>query len=142
MEQIVEFAGNHLVLVAALVVTLFLLIQNFLADMGGKGTVTPQEATELINRKDAVVVDVRPIGDFSNSHIINSINIPSSSLKNQLTQLEKYKDKGVPIIVACRSGAQSSVACSTLTKNGFEEVYNLKGGILAWQSANLPVSRK
>ncbi len=142
MEQIVEFAGNHLVLVAALAVTLALLAQNLLADMGGKGAVTPREATEFINRKDAVIVDVRPIGDFSKSHIINSINIPATSLKNQLTQLDKYKDKGVPIILACRSGSQSSLACKTLTKNGFEEVYNLKGGILAWQNANLPTSNK
>lgn len=140
MEQLIEFAGNHLALVAALVVILFLLTQNILADMGGKGAITPQQATEFINRKDAIVVDVRPIADFSKAHIINSINIPSSSLKSQLTQLDKHKDS--PIIVACRSGAQSSVACKTLTSNGFEEVYNLKGGILAWQNANLPVSRK
>ncbi len=142
MEQLVEFAGNHLALVAAFAVIVVLLAQNFMSDMGGKGMLTPQEATEMINRKDAVVVDVRPIADFSKSHIINSINIPAASLNKQLSQLEKYKDKGVPVILACRSGAQSSVACKTLAKSGFEEVYNLKGGILAWQSANLPVSKR
>jgi rhodanese-related sulfurtransferase len=142
MDQILEFAGNHLALVAAFVAILFFLIQNFMADMGGKGAVTPQGATELINRKDAVVVDVRPIADFSNSHIINSLNIPATSLKKQLTQLDKHKEKGVPVILACRSGAQSSAACKILLNNGFEEVYNLKGGILAWQSANLPVTKK
>lgn len=140
MEQIFEFAGNHLILVAAFAAVLVLLAQNLLADAGGKGSVTPQQTTELINRRDAVVVDVRPIADFSKSHIINAINIPASSLKNQLTQIDKYKK--VPIIVACRSGAQSSAACKTLINNGFEEVYNLKGGILAWESANLPVKRK
>lgn len=140
MEQLFEFVGNHLILVSALVVVLFLLAQNLLSDMGGKGSVTPQQATGLINRKDAIVVDVRPIADFSKSHIINAINIPANSLKNQLTQLEKHK--GVPVIVACRSGAQSSAACKILVNNGFEEVYNLKGGILAWESANLPVRRK
>jgi rhodanese-related sulfurtransferase len=140
MEQIFEFAGNHLALTAGLVVVLFLLAQNLLADVGGKGSVTPQQTTELINRRDAIVIDVRPIADFSKSHIINAINIPASKLQNQLTQLEKHK--GVPIVMACRSGAQSSSACKTLIKNGFEEVYNLKGGIMAWESANLPVSRK
>lgn len=140
MEQLFEFAGNHLILVSALVAVLFLLAQNLLSDMGGKGSVTPQQATGLINRKDAIVVDVRPIADFSKSHIINAINIPANSLKNQLTQLEKHK--GVPVIVACRSGAQSAAACKILANNGFEEVYNLKGGILAWESANLPVRRK
>jgi rhodanese-related sulfurtransferase len=88
------------------------------------------------------VVDVRPIADFSNSHIINSLNIPATSLKNQLTQLDKHKEKGVPVILACRSGGQSSASCKILRDSGFEEVYNLKGGILAWESANLPVTKK
>jgi rhodanese-related sulfurtransferase len=140
MEQFVEFAGNHLALVAAFAVILFLLTQNILADMGGKGSVTPQQATELINRKDAVVVDVRPIGDFAKAHIINAINIPMSSFKNQLNQLEKHKEH--PVIISCRSGAQSAGACKILSAGGFEQVYNLKGGILAWESASLPVSRK
>ncbi len=140
MEQLIEFAGNHLALVAALAVLLFLFAQNILADMGGKGTVTPQQATELINRKDAIVVDVRPIADFSKAHIINAINIPMNGFKNQLTQLEKHK--GGPVIVSCRSGAQSSGARKILSDGGFDEVYNLKGGIMAWESASLPVSRK
>lgn len=140
MEQLFEFAGNHLALVAALAVILFLFAQNILADVGGKGAITPQQATELINRKDAIVVDVRPISDFSKAHIINAINIPLSSIKNQLNQLEKHKD--TPVIVSCRSGAQSAGACKILTTSGFAEVYNLKGGIMAWQSASLPVSRK
>ncbi len=140
MEQIIEFAGNHLALVAALAVILFLLAQNILADIGGKGAISPQHATELINRKDAIVLDVRPIGDFSKAHIINAINIPLSSLKNQLNQLEKHKS--TPVIVSCRSGAQSSGACKILNTSGFDEVYNLKGGIMAWESASLPVSRK
>ncbi len=140
MDQFVQFAGNHLALIAALVVILFLLAQNLMADMGGKGALGPQQATELINHKDAVVVDVRPIADFSKGHIINSINIPMSGFKSQLNMLEKHKQK--PLIVTCRSGAQSSVACKTLTSNGFGEVYNMKGGILAWEGANLPVSRK
>ena len=94
----------------------------------------------LINREDGVVVDVRPMADYSQGHIINSINIPANSLKTQLNRLEKYKQK--PIIVACRSGAQSSAACKQLQKAGFEKVFNLQGGILAWQNANLPISRK
>jgi rhodanese-related sulfurtransferase len=63
-----------------------------------------------------------------------------NGLKNQINRLDKHRQK--PIIVACRSGAQSSSACKQLHKEGFEKVFNLKGGILAWQDANLPVSRK
>ncbi len=139
MQQLFEFASNHLYLFAALILVLVLLGQNLLSGMD-RSAVPPGKATELINREDAVVVDVRPMNDFSAGHILHSINIPMNSFKNQLGQLEKHKDK--PIVVACRSGAQSSAACKQLRKAGFEKVYNLRGGIMAWQSANLPVSRK
>jgi rhodanese-related sulfurtransferase len=139
MEQFVEFVGNHLFLFFALALVLFLLAQNLMA-AADKSAVKPEAATALINHEDAVIVDVRPMNDFSTGHIINAINIPSNSLKSQIGQLDKYKDR--PIIMACRSGAQSSAACKQLRKNGFEKVYNLQGGMMAWQSANLPVSKK
>jgi rhodanese-related sulfurtransferase len=140
MDQIIEFAGNHLGLVIALVVILTLLIQNLLSGGGGRDAVDPVRATEMINHEDALVVDVRPMADFNQGHIIGAINIPSNGFANQLKQLERHKAK--PIIVNCRSGAQSAQACSTLRKAGFEKVHNLRGGILAWQSANFPVTRK
>ena len=139
MEQFIEFAGNNLILFVALAVVSALLAHNLFAG-GGKFSVAPQKATEMINREDAVVVDVRPIADFGQGHIVNALNIPSSALKNQLATLEKHREK--PIIVACRSGAQSSAACRMLRKAGYEKVFNLQGGMLAWQNANLPVSRK
>ena len=138
MDRLLEFTINHWMLVLALVVIVALLAHNILA--GAKGGVGPQEATTMINHRDGVVVDVRPMADFSQGHIISAINIPINGFKNQMDQLKKHKDK--PIIVSCRSGAQSVQACRELRNAGFEEVYNLKGGILAWQSANLPISKK
>jgi rhodanese-related sulfurtransferase len=140
MDQIIEFAGNHLGLVIALVVIVTLLVQNLVSGGGGRDAVDPVRATELINHENAVVVDVRPMADFDQGHIIGAINIPSNGFANQLKQLERHKSK--PIIVSCRSGAQSAQACATLRKAGFEKVHNLRGGILAWQNANLPVTRK
>ena len=140
MDQIIEFAGNHLGLVIALVVILALLIQNLLGGAGGRDSVDAVRATDLINHENAVVVDVRPMADFHQGHIIGAINIPSNGFANQLKQLEKYK--GRPIVVSCRSGAQSAPACATLRKAGFERVHNLRGGVLAWQNANLPLTRK
>lgn len=137
-DQILEFSANHTLLVTALLISASLLIHNLLS--GSKGNITPVVATELINHEDAVVVDVRPAADFSQGHIINSINIPATTLSGQINQLNKYKDR--PIIVSCRSGAQSSAACKQLIKEGFENVHNLKGGILNWQSENLPVTKK
>ncbi|MCP4994241.1 MAG: rhodanese-like domain-containing protein [Gammaproteobacteria bacterium] len=139
MDQLIEFATNHLILVAAFIAVSALLAQNLIAG-GDKSSITPAKATEMINREDAVIVDVRPMNDFSLGHVINSINIPIGSLGNQLKQLEKHKDK--PVIIACRSGAQSAAGCKQLRKAGFEKVYNLKGGIMAWQNDNLPVSKK
>ena len=138
MQQLIEFAMNHWILVSAFVLIAAYLIYSMM--LGDKGSVDPQGATEMINHKQAVVIDVRPSADYHKGHIINAISLPSNGFANQISTLSKHKDK--PIIVACRSGAQSSAACAQLRKEGFEEVYNLKGGILAWQSANLPISTK
>lgn len=139
MEQFVEFVGNHMMLFVATTVVLVLLIHN-LVSTGGKDTINPQQATDLINREEAVVLDVRPMNDYAAGHIINSRNIPLNALSKQLHTLDKFKQQ--PVIVTCRSGAQSGGACKTLRKEGFEKVYNLQGGVLAWQSANLPISKK
>jgi len=137
-QQLIEFVVNHWVLFAALAVIVALLVHNLI--LGGKGSVDPLGATELINHRDAIVVDVRPAADFAKGHIINAQNIPMNGFKNQIASLQKHKEK--PIVVNCRSGSQSSAACQHLRKEGFAEVYNLRGGILAWQSANLPLTRK
>lgn len=140
MEQLLEFAGNHLLLVSAFFVVLSALLWNLVADPGGKNAVDPLGATALINHEDAVVLDVRSMAEFKDGHIVNSVNIPLNGLKSNLKQLEKYRSR--PIIAVCRSGSRSGAACSQLRKHGFENVKNLRGGILAWQNANLPVKRK
>ena len=137
-QQLIEFVGNNWVLFAALVAIIALLVHNFLVT--GKGSVDPTGATDLINRKDALVVDVRPTADFMKGHIINAVNIPMNGFKKQIGTLLKHKDK--PILVTCRSGSQSSMACQQLRKEGFEDVHNLRGGVLAWESASLPLSKK
>lgn len=138
LAQLIAFIANHWLLFLALVVILALLVHNLA--VGGKGSVDPLAATDLINRRDAVVVDVRPAADFAKGHIINAMNLPMNGFKNQIAVLQKHKDK--PILVSCRSGAQSTAACKELRKEGFSEVYNLRGGLLAWENANLPLTRK
>lgn len=140
MEQMIEFVGNHPLLITGFFVVAALLAQNLYADMGNSFNVSPQEATDLINREDALVVDVRPMADFNNGHIVGSRNMPMNGFANHLGQLDKHKQQ--PILVSCRSGAQSMAACKQLKTAGFEKVYNLRGGILAWTSANMPVTRK
>jgi rhodanese-related sulfurtransferase len=139
MEQIIEFAGNHPILVGAFVVVLTALVFNLVSDPGGKNAVDPMGATALINHEDAVVVDVRSIAEYKGGHIVNAVNIPLNGLGNNLKQLEKHRNK--PIVAVCRSGSRSASACRLLRKQGFENVKNLRGGMMAWESANLPVKR-
>lgn len=139
-EQLLEFAGNHILLVSAFAIVLSALIWNLAVNPGGKYAVDPLTATSLINHEDAVVLDVRSMAEFKDGHIVNSVNVPLNGLGNNIKQLEKYRSK--PIIAVCRSGSRSGAACNLLRKNGFENVKNLRGGIMAWESANLPVKRK
>lgn len=140
MEQYLQFAANHWLLVSAFFVVLGALIWNLASGSGGKFNLGPTEATAKINHEEAVVIDVRSLNEFKDGHIINAENIPLNSLGNSLKRLEKYKSK--PVIAVCKSGSRSASACATLRKAGFENVFNLRGGMMAWESANLPVKRR
>lgn len=140
MEQFVEFITNHIILSGAFVAILTLLIIDmFGAKLKGYASATPSEATQMINREDAVVLDIREDNEFHSGHIVNAIHIPLGFLKDRQAELEKYKTR--PIIAACRSGSRSGQACSLLKKAGFENIYNLKGGMMAWQHASLPLDK-
>ncbi|MGB5277431.1 MAG: rhodanese-like domain-containing protein [Gammaproteobacteria bacterium] len=141
MEQIIEFASNHLLLVGAFVVVLALVIKaEFEHQSGRANQMDPTAAIRLMNNDDAVVLDVRESADFNNGHIKNAKNVPMSSLKGQIDSLTKHKDK--PVLAYCRSGNLSGKACRMLKHSGFSNVHNLAGGILSWQDANLPLTKK
>ena len=106
---------------------------------GGKG-ISVTEATLLINREDAVVVDVRETQEWSAGHIASAYHLALGQLDKRLSELEKFKSR--PVIVCCASGNRSSSACGTLKRAGFERVFNLSGGIGAWKDAGLPVTSK
>jgi rhodanese-related sulfurtransferase len=140
MEQLGTFATNHWELFVGLAVILVLLAGTYVrAAVSGVAQVSPGEATQLINHNNAVVLDVREDKEYADGHILNSVHVPLGNLKDQLGRLEKYRTRHV--IVSCRSGNRSASACATLRKHGFENVFNLKGGVLAWQSASLPLSK-
>jgi len=96
-------------------------------------------ATQLINHKNALVLDVREQGEYDSGHILNSKLMPLGKLRERIGELEKYRDK--PILVVCRSGMRSASACAQLGKQGFAQAYNLEGGVMAWQKASLPLER-
>jgi len=106
----------------------------------GGNNLTPMQATLLLNREDALLIDVREASEWSAGHIPNSRHIAASQLEKQIHEIEKFKSR--PLIVNCQSGNRSSSACGTLKKHGFERVYNLAGGIGAWREAGLPTTTK
>lgn len=141
MNQLITFTSNNTILVIAIVIVSLMLIHSLVGEkLRGYSSVSPSESTQMINRDDALMLDVRESNEYSEGHIINSLHIPLSGLKTRLKDLEKYKAKKV--IIACRSGHRSSQACTTLKKEGFEQVFNLSGGVMAWESANLPLIKK
>ena len=139
--QIIEFTGNHPFLILAFVGTLAALIYSEISRrLSGMLTVGAVEATQLSNRENAVFLDIREDKEYQGGHIPEAIHIPLSQLSGRVSELGKYKD--CPVIAYCRSGNRSNAAGGVLKKNGFESVYNLGGGIVAWEKANLPVSTK
>lgn len=96
-------------------------------------------AMQLINHKNALVLDVREQSEYDAGHVLNSKLIPLGKLRERIGELEKYRER--PVILVCRSGQRSAAACGLLGKQGFAQVYNLNGGVTAWQKAKLPLER-
>ena len=135
MAQFVEFIGNHLVLSAMWVVSVVAII--LYQKKNSASGVIPQKAIMLINREGAIVVDVREKKEFDAGHVVDSINIPSTKLKQRITELKKYTQK--PIIVVCKLGQHSGEAAKVIQEAGHEDVFKLSGGITEWRAQSLPL---
>ncbi len=138
MTKLIEFTTNHMFLVASLFIVIALLIKSVIEGRG-VDRIKPLRAVELINRDDALVLDVRMDDEFKSGHILNSKHIPLGLLGNQLKALESHRDK--PIVISCRSGNRARTAGGLLRRAGFGKLYVLDGGIIAWQNASLPLRR-
>ncbi len=138
MEQFIEFATNHWMMVGTFVILLILWLGY--EYMTGNKAISCQQATLLVNREEGVFLDIRDRGDFRNGHIAGAVNISMASLKDRVGELEKYKAK--PIIVVCKMGNTASAAVSELQKAGFEKACVMRGGMSNWQNDNLPVVTK
>ncbi len=135
-----EFLLNNLALVALFVASGALLLWPELSRFaGGANAVGTLEATRLMNQPGALVLDVREDAEFASGHLPKARHIPLAQLGTRIGEIAKFKEK--PVIVTCRSGARSGSACRALKNAGFTQVYNLKGGVPAWEQASLPVER-
>jgi rhodanese-related sulfurtransferase len=139
-EHITTFIQENLLLSMAFIgITAALIANELLRFNRGYKALTPALLTQLINRENALVVDVSPMNDFEKGHIVGSRNVVMSQFDPENKQLAKVRE--LPVALVCRSGMNSAQAAKRLVKAGFSNVYWLDGGIGAWQSADLPLAR-
>jgi rhodanese-related sulfurtransferase len=135
----VKFIIDNIFFIALACVSGAMLVWPTLRRGAGGPSVNTLEATQLINRQDALMLDVREQAEFAQAHILNARALPLSQLGARIGDIGKYKDK--PVIVYCATGNRSSAAAAVLRKGGFTQVFNLSGGFAAWQQAGLPVQK-
>ena len=141
MEQVIEFAGNNLLLVGGFVAVLgFLLWTEVMRKVQGLTELTPAEAVPWINNPDAVIIDISPVADFNKGHIVNAVNLQASRLANPDGEIQKLKDS--KLLVVCKSGQTAIAAAGSLRKMGANEVAVLKGGMSQWRADQFPVTTK
>ncbi|MFH1043780.1 MAG: rhodanese-like domain-containing protein [Pseudomonadota bacterium] len=134
-----KFVIDNMFLIAVAFVSGAILVWPLVRRGAGGPSVNTLEATQMINRQDALVLDVREQAEYAQAHILNSRGLPLSQIEARIGDVEKFKDK--PVIVVCASGNRSSAAAAVLRKHGFSNVFNLSGGFAAWQQAGLPLQK-
>lgn len=136
MDRIIEFITNNWELVAIWTAFLAALLWDN-NRRSGQG-VSPTQATFMINKENALVLDIRDQKEFDSGHLSSAINIPYSKLASRLDELATHKER--PIILVCKSGQTVGVAGKMLREKGFNAM-RLSGGMMEWSNQNLPVVR-
>ncbi len=136
--RIFEFMGNHPYLFTALGATVgFIVFTEFTRFTGGVKSVSPYQATQMMNEGETLFVDVRDDNEFKKGHVLEATSIPLSALDKRVHELEKFKDKDV--VLYCDSGMRSAKAGARLKKSGFNKLHTMAGGLSAWEKASLPL---
>lgn len=135
MERLIEFALNHWEMVSLFFILLTAVI--FTEGRRGGETVSSTEATQLMNKEEALVLDVRESKEYGEGHITGSVNIPFAKVNERVSELNKHKEK--PIIIVCKMGQHSGAVGKILKAKGFTNVKRLRGGLSGWQADSLPL---
>lgn len=137
-DRLLAFAELHPIPMAALVaLTVAIIVSEITRRLTGYKRLTPSELTALVNRDDALVLDVSPVAEFEKGHIAGARSVPLGQLDPEHKLIAKAKDR--PIAVVCRTGQGSAQAAAKLVKAGFPQVHWLEGGLAAWQQGDLPL---
>lgn len=139
-EELQAFIGrNPMLSLALLGLTVAIVYTEFARLFRGFKGLRPAELTALMNRENALVVDLQPVADFEKGHIPGSKNVQKSQFDPESKLLAAAKS--LPVVTVCKTGQTATDAAKRLRKAGFERVYTLEGGIGAWQQADLPLAR-
>jgi rhodanese-related sulfurtransferase len=140
LSDLLAFAGRHPIPSLALVaLTIAILINEFAGLFRGYKALQPAGLAALVNRDNALVVDLRPAADFEKGHIAGAKNVQMSQFDPEHRQLAPAKS--LPIVLVCKAGESAGGAAARLRKAGFEQVYVLEGGVQSWQQADLPLAK-
>lgn len=141
MEQLIEFAGNHPMLVAAFVAVVLLLVWTEISRHArGYVELTPAQAVQKINQGGMAIIDISNSADFSKGHLSGSKHIALSRFNNPDPELEKVKDG--PVLVVCKNGQTAHQAAAKLVKLGAGDVAVLKGGVTQWRADQYPLTNR
>ena len=132
-----KFLIDNWMLIAVAIVSGTMLLMPLIQGTGGG--LTADGAVQLINREKAVVIDVCETEEFAAGHVGGSKNIPLNSLEDKLAST--VKNKTLPLILVCETGARSARAVAIAKKLGYDNTQAMSGGLKAWRSANLPVEK-
>ncbi|MBS0194547.1 MAG: rhodanese-like domain-containing protein [Proteobacteria bacterium] len=140
VHELQTFFSSHSLLVLGFAgVTVALIVNELSRFTRGYRSINPARLTELINRDNALVIDVSASGDFEKGHVVGSRSVVMSQFDPENKDLAKVRE--MPVAVVCRNGTTSAGAAGRLVKAGFKQVYWLDGGVAAWQSSDLPLAR-
>ena len=132
-----KFILDNIFLIAIALVSGGLLLWPLLKRGGGSSSVSPLEATQLINHRNAIVVDVRDEKDFAAGSLAGARNAPFATLADRASEFARFKSR--PVLIVCDAGQRSASAIASFKAQGFEEAYSLAGGVSAWKAASLPL---
>jgi rhodanese-related sulfurtransferase len=137
-QRLPEFVSNHPILTMALIAVIFMWLSSEISLlMRGFKAVSPSDLTILMNRENALLVDVSAIGDYEAGHIAGAKHVAMNQFDPEHKDLAKLR--ALPVAVTCKTGQTATTAAKKLTKAGFTRVYWLDGGMDAWRGAQLPV---
>ena len=136
------FAQKHTLLTVSWFAIFAMVIYTFYKNATSKfKVINHNEVVRLMNTDEAVVVDLRSLEEFQRGHIIGSVNVLPSEIKNQnVGKIESHKEKAIVLVDI--NGVSAPTSAALLTKQGFNRVFVLKEGISAWAGANLPLVKK